>query len=149
MDRLYLVHARARSLWGGAMYNMPSRFLAEIPEPMVERLSIGERAYRGGASGGAAARTHWDGGEDEAPERDAQIDGASGHRITGLEHVSDAGEESVKRYFRPGDRVLHAVLGEGTVLGVESRGIVLIRFKNDGSERRLMANIAPLRKLKG
>jgi len=35
------------------------------------------------------------------------------------------------------------------VLGVESRGILLIRFQNDGSERRLMANIAPLRKLKG
>ena len=133
------------------MYNMPSRFLTEIPEPMVERHTIGERLYRGGRASGAAAATRrgWDGAEDEGTDRDAQIDGASGHRITGLEHVSDAGEESVKRYFRPGDRVLHAVLGEGTVLGVESRGIVLIRFKNDGSERRLMANIAPLRKLKG
>ncbi len=155
MDRLYLVHARARNLWGGSMYNLPSRFLTEIPGPMVERHSIGERSYRAGPAGGggAAARDDWGGGEDreEWPDRDSQVDGASGHRITGLEdkEQAEAGEESVKQFFRPGDRVLHAVLGEGAVLAVESRGILLIRFENDGSERRLMANIAPLRKLKG
>ena len=156
MDRLYLVNARARSLWGGSMYNLPSRFLAEIPEPMVERHSIGERSYRAGPArgGGAAARDDWEGGgqdREEWPERDTQVDGASGHRVTGLEdkEQAEAGEETVKKFFRPGDRVLHAVLGEGTVLAVESRGILLIRFQNDGSERRLMANIAPLRKLKG
>ena len=31
MDRLYLVHARARTLWGSSQYNLPSRFLDEIP----------------------------------------------------------------------------------------------------------------------
>ena len=159
MDRLYLVHARARNLWGGSMYNLPSRFLSEIPEPMIERHSIGERSYRSGPArgGGAAARDDWESGgtREEFPDRDsqvdAQVDGASGHRITGLEDKEqiEAGEESVRQFFRPGDRILHAVLGEGTVLGVESRGILLIRFQNDGSERRLMANIAPLRKLKG
>jgi DNA helicase-2/ATP-dependent DNA helicase PcrA len=153
MDRLYLVYARARSLWGGSMYNLPSRFLAEIPEPMIERHTIGERHYRSAArgGGGATARDDWDRNDDqeEWPDRDSQIDGASGHRITGLEDKGKTteAEESVKQYFRPGDRVLHAVLGEGTVLAVESRGILLIRFENDGSERRLMANIAPLRKL--
>jgi DNA helicase-2/ATP-dependent DNA helicase PcrA len=54
----------------------------------------------------------------------------------------------VKQYFKDGERVLHAVLGEGTVLTVEARGIILVRFDNDGSERRLMANVAPLRKLR-
>ena len=45
--------------------------------------------------------------------------------------------------------MLHATLGEGTVLGMQAGGIVLIRFQNDGSERRLMASVAPLKKLRG
>ena len=55
----------------------------------------------------------------------------------------------MEQFFAPGDRVLHATLGEGTVLTMQSGGIVLIRFENDGSERRLMASVAPLRKLRG
>ena len=59
------------------------------------------------------------------------------------------GEQVVEQYFAPGDRVLHATLGEGTVLSLEHGGIVLVRFENDGSERRLMASVAPLKKLRG
>ena len=62
---------------------------------------------------------------------------------------TDIGDEAVAQYFAAGERVLHAVLGEGTVLAVEARGIILVRFDGDGSERRLMANVAPLRKLRG
>ena len=54
----------------------------------------------------------------------------------------------VEQFFAAGDRVLHATLGEGTVLKMESGGIVVVRFENDGSERRLMASVAPLRKLR-
>ena len=54
----------------------------------------------------------------------------------------------MEQYFAAGERVLHATLGEGTVLAVESGGIVLVRFEGDGSERRLMASVAPLRKLR-
>ncbi|HVL63616.1 MAG TPA: UvrD-helicase domain-containing protein [Actinomycetota bacterium] len=35
MERLYLVHAWSRSLWGSVNYNPASRFLAEIPEDLV------------------------------------------------------------------------------------------------------------------
>ena len=48
--------------------------------------------------------------------------------------------------FRPGDAVLHAAFGEGTVTGTEPGGVVLIRFDKDGSERKLMAEYAPLEK---
>jgi DNA helicase-2/ATP-dependent DNA helicase PcrA len=40
-ERLYLVNAWARSLWGGLNYNPPSRFLNEIPAELVEM--VGER----------------------------------------------------------------------------------------------------------
>jgi DNA helicase-2/ATP-dependent DNA helicase PcrA len=34
-ERLYLLHAWSRSLWGGLNYNPTSRFIAEIPEQYV------------------------------------------------------------------------------------------------------------------
>jgi DNA helicase-2/ATP-dependent DNA helicase PcrA len=34
-ERLYLINAFSRSLWGGVSWNPPSRFLAEIPEELV------------------------------------------------------------------------------------------------------------------
>jgi DNA helicase-2/ATP-dependent DNA helicase PcrA len=36
-ERLTLTHASARSLWGSRSYNLPSRFLDELPERGVER----------------------------------------------------------------------------------------------------------------
>ncbi|MGH2730736.1 MAG: UvrD-helicase domain-containing protein, partial [Actinomycetota bacterium] len=34
-ERLYLINAFSRSLWGGVSWNPPSRFLAEIPEELL------------------------------------------------------------------------------------------------------------------
>ncbi|MCW2984980.1 MAG: family ATPase, partial [Conexibacter sp.] len=48
--------------------------------------------------------------------------------------------------FRVGDDVLHAAFGEGVVTGTEPGGVVTIRFARDGSERKLMAEYAPLEK---
>ena len=36
-ERLYLLNAWSRSLWGGLNYNPPSRFLKEIPEELTTR----------------------------------------------------------------------------------------------------------------
>jgi len=47
----------------------------------------------------------------------------------------------------PGDSVRHGSLGEGVVLKVESGGVVTVRFADDGAERRLMLEYAPLEKL--
>jgi DNA helicase-2/ATP-dependent DNA helicase PcrA len=162
MDRLYLVHARARTLWGSSQYNLPSRFLDEIPRDLIERQAIGGHSAGGwsarGESWGAGS---WGGGEGDGrgaggwsgrsgPRRDDasdDVDGASGRRYTGLEKKK-LDEEVVEQFFSSGDRVLHATLGEGTVLTMEHGGIVLVRFEGDGSERRLMASVAPLRKLR-
>jgi len=131
------------------MYNIPSRFLSEIPAHLVERRVIGGR--------GAGTRGGWgadrQGGEAGRRRRERDGDGfddalpGSGRRITGLEG-DELDEKVVGQYFAAGERVLHALLGEGTVLAVEGGGIVLVRFENDGSERRLMASVAPLRKLR-
>jgi DNA helicase II / ATP-dependent DNA helicase PcrA len=48
--------------------------------------------------------------------------------------------------FALGDDVIHANFGEGVIVGVEPGGLVVVRFAGDGSERKLMADYAPLKK---
>ncbi len=45
-----------------------------------------------------------------------------------------------------GDDVVHASFGDGVVTGVEAGGVVVVRFASDGTERKLMADYAPIRK---
>ena len=46
-----------------------------------------------------------------------------------------------------GDSVRHGTLGEGVVVGIEPGGVVTVRFADDGAERKLMLEYAPLEKL--
>ncbi len=46
-----------------------------------------------------------------------------------------------------GDSVRHGTLGEGVVTRIEPGGVVTVRFADDGAERRLMLDYAPLEKL--
>jgi DNA helicase-2/ATP-dependent DNA helicase PcrA len=48
--------------------------------------------------------------------------------------------------LQTGDDVVHASFGDGVVTGVESGGVVVVRFAGDGTERKLMADYAPIRK---
>ena len=68
---------------------------------------------------------------------------------------SDYGRQSVQREFKPrenlpdistGDAVKHASLGTGIVTRIEADGVVTVRFE-DGSERRLMLEYAPLERI--
>jgi DNA helicase II / ATP-dependent DNA helicase PcrA len=46
-ERLTLIHASARSLYGGRSYNLPSRFLDELPDPEVERERLRPASWSG------------------------------------------------------------------------------------------------------
>jgi len=59
-------------------------------------------------------------------------------RIAPREDVPDLGT---------GDSVRHSTLGEGVVVRIEAGGLVTVRFADDGSERKLMLDYAPLEKL--
>ncbi len=48
--------------------------------------------------------------------------------------------------LQTGDDVVHASFGDGVVTGVEPGGVVVVRFSGDGSERKLMADYAPIRR---
>jgi DNA helicase-2/ATP-dependent DNA helicase PcrA len=112
-ERLTLLHASSRMLYGGRNHNLPSRFLDEVPERHVER----ERLKPASWSGYGAPRQ-----SQIAPRQD----------------VPD---------LSTGDSVLHSTLGEGVVVRIEAGGLVTVRFADDGSERKLMLDYAPLEKL--
>jgi DNA helicase-2/ATP-dependent DNA helicase PcrA len=52
-ERLYLLNAWSRSLWGGVNYNPPSRFLSEIPGELI---AMTEKKTGRRASGGVVER---------------------------------------------------------------------------------------------
>ena len=120
---LYMTHARTRSLYGGREWNVPSRFLREIP-PELTDADEQPSAIR--------AASTWAGGG-------PSFGGASGPTPTRAEPVPSAG-------FELGDDVTHAKFGEGVVTGLEQGGLVVVRFASDGSERKLMADYAPLKR---
>jgi DNA helicase-2/ATP-dependent DNA helicase PcrA len=121
-QKLYLTHARRRALYGGSEWNLPSRFLDEIPEELAERQEAPQQQF--GRAGGSSYTRSWaePGGP---PVRREPTPGAS---------------------FRLGDDVVHARFGDGVVTGVEPGGVVVVRFAVDGSEKKLMADYAPLKK---
>jgi DNA helicase-2/ATP-dependent DNA helicase PcrA len=119
--RLVLTHAETRAMHGGRDYRLPSRFLAEIPRDAIADVTGGPVRRAWAAAGGAAGPA--------APAGRAQV-------------------EAPASALEAGDTVMHATFGEGVVTGVEGRGqLVRVRFTRDGTERRLMAGAAPMRKV--
>ena len=57
-----------------------------------------------------------------------------------------AGGGGGRASFALGDDVVHAQFGDGVVTGVEPGGLVVVRFAADRSERKLMADYAPLKR---
>jgi DNA helicase-2/ATP-dependent DNA helicase PcrA len=52
-ERLYLLNAWSRSLWGGLNYNAPSRFLAEIPNELISQAQEGRKTAKAKAEAAA------------------------------------------------------------------------------------------------
>jgi DNA helicase-2/ATP-dependent DNA helicase PcrA len=121
MHRLYMTSARRRSVFGATQYGMRSRFLDEVPHDLTDRAD--QPRIRPGV---AAQR----------PGSWASSSASSTAR----------GDEPAPS-FRLGDDVSHAAFGAGVVTGVEPGGIVVVRFAGDGSERKLMAEYAPITRL--
>ncbi|MGO9488231.1 MAG: ATP-dependent helicase [Solirubrobacteraceae bacterium] len=132
MRNLYLTYARRRALFGAQSYGMPSRFLAEIPGDLLEE--GGDGGFRPGAFVAAASLGGTPGGGGtEAVWGRGPVGAVRARR-------ADPAPES----FRLGEDVVHAAFGDGVVTGVEPDGVIVVRFAGDGSERKLMAEYAPV-----
>ncbi|MBQ2896700.1 MAG: DNA helicase PcrA [Clostridia bacterium] len=119
-NKLYLLNSRARTIFGSTTYQVPSRFLDEIPDSMIERLA-------------------------KKQSQDANYNQNRFNTIFDRNTKINTGSTD----FSVGDRVSHAKFGEGIVLSVVPMGSdakLQIAFDSVGT-KNLMATFAKLKKL--
>jgi len=128
-QRLYLVHALRRHLFGRVQENLPSRFLTEIPAALVRQ----ERPAPVAPS--------------DEPTVDysySQLPGNGHPARRSVFHRPPASAD--QGAFRVGQRVQHAEFGAGTVRAVEGSGErtkLTVRFERAGL-KKLIARYAAL-----
>ena len=135
-ERLYLVHAWSRMLFGSTDYHPPSRFLEEIPESLVD--VVGAPRGRRGAGG------HRDAVVSAAIRRSRELVGGGEQSANPAPATGSRGAEQLG--LRVGDDVTHEKFGEGVVLDIVGSGDkaeAVVHFR-DAGEKRLLLQWAPL-----
>ncbi|ALS74691.1 ATP-dependent DNA helicase PcrA [Planococcus rifietoensis] len=122
--RLYLTHASSRTIFGKSNFNLPSRFISEISEDLIEQTFANHRA-------GAATSYK------QAPKRKAVI--KPSYQASGGDRLG----------WKTGDRAKHKKWGTGTVVNVKGDGEQTeldIAFPSPTGIKRLLAKFAPIEK---
>jgi len=125
-ERLYLSHTQSRMLHGQVRYNMPSRFLEELPSDSLKWLTPKAKDARWGGS--TKSGSTWQDGYTRQREYESNdfFDSGSEHQKP-AKRVGSASTE-VKRLASPprgsypftiGQNVFHTKFGEGRVTGLE------------------------------
>jgi DNA helicase II / ATP-dependent DNA helicase PcrA len=143
-ERLYLTNAWSRTLFGATNYNLPSRFLKEVPDELVTVASDGR-------AGQARSRTAgWDdtgkafgAGRSSLGQRPAP---SFERPPTPAERLANRGRGALDLALEPGDEVVHRQWGRGTVMatsGDGERAVAEVDFPELG-RKRLLLRYAPL-----
>ncbi|MCL8253013.1 DNA helicase PcrA [Aeromicrobium fastidiosum] len=127
--RLYVTRATTRAAWGAPAYNPASRFLDELPEPLVDWRRL------------ASPPTQW---TPSQPSATAQ----ASFRTSNVAARSKKADRAVVS-LAPGDRVVHDSFGMGTVVAVEGQAEKSVASVDFGSQgvKRLLLRYAPVEKL--
>jgi DNA helicase-2/ATP-dependent DNA helicase PcrA len=128
MRDLTLTYARRRNAFGADSHGLRSRFIDEIPRELTDQPDPAAPAPA------------------FAPGRVASWANAAASSAAAGAPRRGGGGDAAGAVFHTGDDVVHAAFGEGVVTGTEPGGIVVVRFAGDGSERKLMADYAPIRR---
>ena len=123
-ELLYITNATTRMLFGRSQSNMPSRFLKEIPEDLLESHTGSQR-------------------------QSILQPKAKPHQKRGFSKRTTSSEKQVvSSDWKVGDKVIHKAWGEGMVSNVNAKNGSLeldIIFKSEGP-KRLLAQFAPIEK---
>lgn len=129
-EKAYLLHAEIRTLFGGMQVNPPSRFLAEIPDALLEkREQKPESAFFP-----SQRKTH---NSYSGYRRKAAF---AAPRETTLERPTEKATD-----VRPGDMVEHPDFGSGLIIALDGK-LVSVAFKRAGV-KKMMLGVAPLKKV--
>lgn len=168
MERLYLLHAQRRSLWGTPRESDPSRFLALIParstkQVKTTRQGIWSRDHQLPASdavrswSGRLSSTSWT--TPATARKSAQIkESRTGGSVSihpdwrrlGIRSAAELPQDSPSSTFQVGDRVQHKEFGDGTVVEsvLNRRGDQEVRVRFDvAGVKLLLPSIAPMTKV--
>ena len=149
-ERLYLSHTQSRMLHGQVRYNMPSRFLEELPSDSLKWLTPKVKDARwGGTTGGNSGRSgstwqdgytrqrefgsndFFDSGNER--ERPARQIGRVGSASTSVTRMASPPRGNYP--FTIGQNVFHTKFGEGRVTGLEGNDAdarAQVNFKRHG-----------------
>jgi len=140
-ERLYLSHTQSRMLHGQVRYNMPSRFLEELPSDSLKWLTPKAKDARWGGS--TRTGSSWQDGYTRQREYESNDFFDSGSEQRPVKRVGSASME-VKRLaspprgnypFKIGQNVFHTKFGEGRVTGLEGEDAdarAQVSFKRHG-----------------
>ena len=141
-ERLYLSHTQSRMLHGQVRYNMPSRFLEELPEESLKWLTPKAKDARWG--GQSRSGNTWQDGYTRQREYESNDFFDSGsERPRPAKRIGSASTE-VRRMASPprgdypftiGQNVFHTKFGEGKVTGLEGQDAdarAQVSFKRHG-----------------
>ncbi|MEA9600816.1 UvrD-helicase domain-containing protein [Polynucleobacter sp. MG-28-Ekke-A2] len=126
-ERLYLSHTQSRMLHGQVRYNMPSRFLEELPSDSLKWLTPKARDARWGGGSSRSGSTWQDGYTRQREYESNDFFDSGSERQRPAKRVGSASME-VKRLASPprgnypftiGQNVFHTKFGEGRVTGLE------------------------------
>lgn len=140
-EKLYLICAHDRMMWGRSTHNPPSRFIDEIPEQYVVR------EKREGI-GGLRQAVRPEGRVYYSERADRPGRKVAGGEITVNKQPVRASTTPLEK-IEAGDRVRHRIFGEGEVLTVRAMGAdVLYEVAFDGvGTKKLLATYAKLTKI--
>ncbi|OGQ13784.1 MAG: hypothetical protein A3B70_07530 [Deltaproteobacteria bacterium RIFCSPHIGHO2_02_FULL_40_11] len=127
-EHLYLTHARLRRLYGAPQYNLPSRFLDEIPREYLQELDL-RRKVKPQSSRARRAR---DLPEETSPNFD-----------------DDFNQDPQDARYKTGVRVRHPSFGSGVICRVEGQEAstkVTIKFQN-GAVKKFLASLTALERV--
>ena len=112
MQKLVISYAETRRLYGSETYNKVSRFVREIPAPLIQEVRLSNSVSRPVSTSSMSAGSLF------------------------------AGSAVPQTPFNLGQRVRHSLFGEGTILNFEGAGAqarVQVNFENEGSKWLMLA----------
>ncbi len=154
-ERLYLTNAWSRTLFGATNYNLPSRFLKEVPEELVRVASPSGTAggFRRAASEWGDASPAFGAGRNSFGPRPPGPAGrppapSFKRASTPAERLADQQRGGLDLDLAPGDTVVHRQWGSGVVRALSGQGdraMAEVDFPLLG-RKRLLLRYAPLTK---